>query len=348
MTPKERFIKACLRQEVDRPPVWMMRQAGRYLPEYRAIKEKHPTKVMMQTPTIACEITLQPVRLIGVDAAILYSDILMIPDAMGMGLDFAAGEGPRFAYSIQDAANLNRLQTQDVISRLSYVFEAAKLCVQNLPVDYPLLGFAGAPFTVACYMIAGGSESGFASVFRFIEQDPKSFHALMQVLAHVTLQYLLEQANAGVVAVQVFDTWAGLLTPSQYDVFAKPYTEYVLKGLQQAAVPSIHFIKNGTHLFTQMQTLPSAVLGVDWTVSLKAAFAEVGNRYALQGNFDPAWLQTDAATIEQKLQEMIAQVPDLKRGYILNLGHGIDKATPVAHAKYFVQRAKELGEHSKG
>lgn len=342
MNPKERFVKACLRQEVDRPPVWMMRQAGRYLPEYRAIKTKHPTKEMMQTPEIACEITLQPVRLVGVDAAILYSDILMIPDAMGMGLDFAAGEGPRFAFGIQDATTLSRLQTQNVISRLSYVFQAAKLCVQNLPHDYPLLGFAGAPFTVACYMIAGGSEAGFASVFRFIENDPKSFHALMQILADTTLAYLLEQVNAGVAAVQVFDTWAGLLTPTQYETLAKPYTEFVLKGLQNAAVPSIHFIKNGSHLFAQMQTLPSAVMGLDWTVSLKEAFQKVGGAYALQGNFDPEWLKTDLATIESKLQEMIAQVPNLRRGYILNLGHGIDKDTPVAHAQYFVKRAKEL------
>ncbi len=342
MNPKERFINACLRQEVDRAPVWMMRQAGRYLPEYRAIKAKHPTKEMMQTPEIACEITLQPVRLVDVDAAILYSDILMIPDAMGMGLDFAAGEGPRFAYAVQDAASLGRLQTQNVISRLSYVFQAAKLCVQKLPTDYPLLGFAGAPFTVACYMIAGGSEAGFASVFRFIEKDPKSFQALMQILADTTLAYLLEQVNAGVVAVQVFDTWAGLLTPTQYETLAKPYTEFVLKGLQNAAVPSIHFIKNGSHVFAQMQTMPSSVIGVDWTVSLKDAFAQVGTQYALQGNFDPAWLQTDTTIIERKLQEMIAQVPDLRRGYILNLGHGIDKDTPVAHAKYFVKRAKEL------
>lgn len=342
MTPKERFINACLRKEVDRPPVWMMRQAGRYLPEYRAVKAKHPTKEMMQTPEIACEITLQPVRLVGVDAAILYSDILMIPDAMGMELDFAAGEGPRFAYGVHDAASLSRLHTQNVISRLSYVFQAAKLCVQNLPSDYPLLGFAGAPFTVACYMIAGGSETGFASVFRFIENDPNSFHALMQILAETTLRYLLEQANAGVVAVQVFDTWAGLLTAAQYETLAKPYTEFVLKGLQAASVPSIHFIKNGSHEFAQMQTLPSNVIGVDWTVSLKEAFAQVGTNYALQGNFDPAWLQTDSATIERKLQEMIVQVPNLRRGYILNLGHGIDKDTPVAQAQYFVKRAKEL------
>lgn len=342
MNAKERFIKACLRQEVDRPPVWMMRQAGRYLPEYRAVKAKHPTKEMMQTPELACEITLQPVRLVGVDAAILYSDILMIPDAMGMGLDFALGEGPKFQYAIQDQQSLNRLKTQDVITRLHYVFEAAKLCVANLPADYPLLGFAGAPFTVACYMIAGGSEAGFASVFRFVENDPKSFHALMQILAETTLAYLLEQANAGVVSVQVFDTWAGLLSQEQYNVLAKPYTEFVLKGLQKQGLPTIHFIKNGSHVFSEMLTMPSSVVGVDWTMSLEKAFQNVDGRYAVQGNFDPKWLQTDLPTIEAKLKEMLQQVPDLKRGYILNLGHGIDKDTPVAHAQYFVKRAKEL------
>ncbi len=343
MTPKERFLRACRRQEVDRPPVWMMRQAGRYLPEYRAIKLKHPTKEMMQTPEIASEITLQPVRLLGVDAAILYSDILMIPDALGQGLSFAAGEGPRFEFGIRSSADLNRLQVHDVLARLSYVFAAATLCVRKLPADYPLLGFAGAPFTVACYMIAGGAESGFASVFDLIENDPAVFHSLMRLLSGLTLEYLQEQANAGVAAIQLFDTWAGLLTPAQYETWAKPYTETILQGLKTAQIPSIHFIKNGPSLLDSMATLPSDVIGVDWTIPLADAFAKVKSNYALQGNFDPQFLKTDPVTIENELQKMLRQVPDLRQGYILNLGHGIDKDTPVANAQHFVKRAQELG-----
>lgn len=343
MNPKERFVKTCLLQEVDRPPVWMMRQAGRYLPEYRAIKEKHSTKVMMQTPELACDITLQPVHRLGVDAAILYSDILMIPDSLGMGLNFAQGEGPQFEFGIQSLEALNRLNENNVISRLHYVFKAVQLCCEKLPQDYPLLGFAGAPFTVACYMIAGKSEPQFKSVFQLIESEPKVFHELMQMLARITLNYLLEQVQAGVCAVQIFDTWAGLLTKEQYDVLAKPYTELILQGLKAEGVPSIHFIKGGSHLMTAMQTLPSNVIGLDWTVNLADAISEGGGRFAYQGNFDPSWLKTDTKTIENKLHEMMSSVPHLKKGYIVNLGHGIDKDTPVAHAQFFVKCAQELG-----
>lgn len=342
MNPKERFIAACLRQEVDRPPVWMMRQAGRYLPQYMAVKAKHPTKEMMQTPEIACEITLQPVDLVGVDAAILYSDILMIPDALDMGLNFVPGDGPKFAFKANSEENIAKLNTKDLQSRLSYVFEAARLCVQKLPDDYPLLGFAGAPFTVACYMIAGGSEKGFPSVLSFAEESPELFHQVMGILADATVDYLIEQANAGAVALQLFDTWAGLLNEEKYKELCYPYTQKILTALADQGLNTIHFIKGGSHLFPTMQTLPSKVLGVDWTMNLADAFAQAGNNFALQGNFDPTWLLEDTSVIEQKLKDMVAQVPNVKQGYILNLGHGIGKETPVEHAKFFVEKAKEL------
>jgi len=340
MNPKERFISACRSEPVDRPPIWMMRQAGRYLPEYRAIKQLHPTKQMMQTPEIACEITLQPVRLIGVDAAILYSDILMIPDALGMKLDFASGEGPEFAFAIQNANQLAKLDTKNVLSRLSYVFEAAQLCVQKLPDDFPLLGFAGAPFTVACYMIAGRAEKNFTSVMNLMEHDPKTFHALMQLLSDITLDYLIRQADAGAVAVQLFDTWAGLLDLEQYKIFAKPYTQKILAGLKQNGIPSIHFIKNGAGFFSDMLDLKSDVIGIDWTLSLKTAFEKAKGQSALQGNFNPDWLKEDFKSIKTKLQSMLDDVPDLKKGYIVNLGHGIDKTTPVENVRFFVEQAK--------
>lgn len=343
MNPKERFIAAALNQEVDRPPVWMMRQAGRYLPEYRAFKKTHTTKQMMQTPEIAAEITIQPVDIVGVDAAILYSDILMIPDAMGMGLDFAPGEGPRFEFAIQNEDNLNKLNEQNLMERLSYVFEAARLCVKQLPQDFPLLGFAGAPFTVACYMIAGGSEKEFPSVRKLLETNEKVFHGLMEKLTRATQNYLIEQANAGAVTVQLFDTWAGLLSAEEYKKWAYPYSKTILETLDAQNIPSIHFIKGGSHHFDTMKTMPSKVIGLDWTMSLKDAFQRVNGQYALQGNFDPTWLMESKEVILEKLQSMLGEVPNLNKGYILNLGHGIDKATLVENAKFFVEKAKELG-----
>lgn len=344
MNAKERFINACLINEVDRPPVWMMRQAGRYLPEYRAIKEKHPTKEMMQTPELACEITLQPVELIGVDAAILYSDILMIPDAMGMGLEFRKGEGPHFNFCIDSEESLNKLNTEGINERLSYVFETVKLCIQNLPNDYPLLGFAGAPFTVACYMIAGKGSKTFYEAKTLAFNHPKVFKTLMNILTEATIDYLQEQANGGVVAVQLFDTWAGLLSQEDYHMLAKPYTDRILNVLKEQKIPTIHYIKGGHHLLNDMQTMSSKVIGIDWRVDLKKLRDDTYGKYALQGNFDPDILMTNPEKIETKLKEMIQKVKDPKKGYIMNLGHGIGQFTPVAHAKHFVAKAKELGE----
>lgn len=344
MTPKERFILAATNQEVDRPPVWMMRQAGRYLPEYRAIKTKHPTKEMMQTPEIACEITLQPVDLIGVDAAILYSDILMIPDAMGMGLEFAQGEGPTFQFNIQNSDDVYKLNTTNVNSRLSYVFETIKLLMQKLPSDYPLLGFAGAPFTVACYMIAGRGSKTFHEAKTLAWQQPDAFHSLLQILTEATIDYLLEQAHAGVVAVQLFDTWAGLLSREDYEKLAQPYTTQVFDALRQNNIPCIHYIKGGGYLLDKMSEIPSSVIGVDWRVDLKTVREKTKNRFAIQGNFDPDLLFSSQEMIEERLQQMLSDIPNPKKGYIINLGHGIHQHTAVENAKFFVKRAKELGK----
>lgn len=341
MHPKERFINSCLNKEVDRPPVWMMRQAGRYLPDYRAIKEQHSTLKMMQTPELACEITMQPVSILGVDAAILYSDILMIPDAMGMGLSFAPGEGPVFDFSIQDVDALNRLNLQNLNDRLSYVFETIKLCVNKLPDDYPLLGFAGAPFTVACYMISGGkSQHNFSKVKTFAWTQPKVFHELMTVLSDATINYLKEQLNAGVAAVQLFDTWAGLLSPADYQELALPYTKKIFDALNEDYVPTIHYIKGGSYLLPQMATLSSDVIGVDWRTDLKRVKELTGQKYAIQGNFDPDLLMSTSDVIAERVKQMLSDIPNAKKGYIVNLGHGIGQFTPVKNAKYFVEQVK--------
>ncbi|MBF0105078.1 MAG: uroporphyrinogen decarboxylase [Deltaproteobacteria bacterium] len=340
MKPKERFINACLNKEVDRPPVWMMRQAGRYLPEYRKIKEQHATKKMMQTPELASEITLQPVSILGVDAAILYSDILMVADAMGMGLDFAVGEGPVFDFYIKDAAALDRLNTQHVTSRLSYVFKAISLCAQRLPQDYPLLGFAGAPFTVACYMISANSRANFSDVKTLAWTKPRVFHGLMDLLTGVTIDYLVSQADAGVAAVQLFDTWAGLLSPRDYQELAKPYSKKIFDALRSSGIPSIHFIRGGQALMSDMTTLASDVIAVDWRVDLKTIYQFTKGAYAVQGNLDPDILLTTPTLIQQRVTEMIASVPNPKKGYIVNLGHGVGQNTPVENVRCFVDAAK--------
>lgn len=342
LTPKERFLRACRSEEVDRPPVWMMRQAGRYLPEYRAIRDITPTKTMMQTPSIACEITLQPVHLVGVDAAILYSDILMIPDALGMGLNFVKGEGPCFEFKIDGQDALNRLNTKDLKSRLSHVYEAARLCVQQLPADFPLLGFAGAPFTVACYMINGRGGSDFNNVKALMWNDPKTFNGLMQLLTDATIDYLLEQANAGAVALQLFDTWAGLLAPEDYREHVFPFTQKIFAALAKNNIPSIHYIKGGNFLLPHMAQLPSNVVGVDWRTDLSTVRSVLSPQQAVQGNFDPDLLLASPEIITARVRKMLGSIPNPKRGYIANLGHGIGEHTPVANAKLFIKLIKEF------
>lgn len=341
MRANERFINACLNKEVDRPPVWMMRQAGRYLPDYRAIKERHTTKQMMQTPELACEITLQPVSILGVDAAILYSDILMIPDAMGMGLQFAPGEGPVFEFATNDIESVNRLQIKGVMERLDYVFKAIRLCVQRLPEHFPLLGFAGAPFTVACYMISGGSsQKDFSNVKTFAWTQPKVYQELLNLITETTIEYLKKQVDAGVAAVQLFDTWAGLLSPQDYCDLAKPYTKRIFEALNQHYVPTIHYIKGGSYLLNDMIDLTSDVIGVDWRVNLSEVRQKTAATHAIQGNFDPDLLMSTPGIIEERVHKMFADIGNPHKGYIVNLGHGIGQHTPVRHAKHFIDSVK--------
>lgn len=339
LTPKERFIRACLCQEVDRPPVWMMRQAGRYLPEYQAIKKQHPTKVMMQTPEIACEITLQPVAILGVDAAILYSDILMIPDALGMDLSFVPGDGPTFGKRLSTAGDLTQLHSSGFLQRLSYVFESIELCLKKLPANFPLLGFAGAPFTVAYYMLRSSSDD-FATLKGMVFRQDPLFTELMESLTQMTLQYLIKQADAGVSAVQIFDTWAGLFSDVDYRQFIMPYTERLFKGLKEKGILSIHYIKGGSHLLPSMQQMSSNVVSVDWRVDLQKMAPHTFATQALQGNFDPDYLLSSPEFIKERVRAMMASVKTPKKGYIVNLGHGIDQKTPVEHAKLFVKESQ--------
>lgn len=351
MNPRERFKNACLRLPVDRPPVWLMRQAGRYLTPYRELRAQHSTLKMMQTPALAAEITLQPVRLIGTDAAILYSDILMVPDAMGLGLKFVEGEGPKFTRPVRSRPDVHALQAAGVVDRLNFVFETIRLVRQELknkPTEegiLPLLGFAGAPFTVATYMVEGGSSNDFAEVRKLIQQDGALFHALLEKVTEATIDYLKAQVKAGVDAVQLFDTWGGILSAAEYATWSLPYTQKVLAALGGSPLskfPTILFVKGGAPLLEQMVTAGPKVIGVDAKTSLTEARRRTQNKVALQGNLDPDLLLRPIPEIEKGVQAMVADWGG-SPGYIMNLGHGVLPETPVAHVRVFVKACKKYG-----
>lgn len=339
---KDRFINACRCELVDRPPVWLYRQAGRYLPEYREIRKKYSTKHMMQTPELASTITVQPVDIIGVDAAIIYSDILMIPDALGMDLKFVEGEGPRFLFAIDDAMSLTRLNASNVCDRLDYVFEAIRLSLKKLPQEFPLIGFAGAPLTVACYMMAGGSWKNFDLVKAQIKKETKTFRWLLDMLTEVTVEYLVKQVHAGACVVQLFDTWAGELSVDEYRLLAKPFSEKIFSELQRREIPSIHFIRQRGHLTEEMFSMSSSVVSVGEAFEGTKGTQMTQRTKAVQGNLNPEILLKDKQTIQNETKKMLLQVPDLCRGYIANLSHGVKPETPVENVKFFVETVQKL------
>ncbi len=345
MTPRERFLKACRREPVDRPPVWMMRQAGRYLPEYRAIRKARKTLQMMTEPETACEITLQPVRRLGVDAAILYSDILMVPRAMGLDLEFVEGTGPVFENPVRSKPDVERLQEKNVPDRCPFVYQTLKLIRKDVGQDFAVLGFAGAPFTVATYMAGGdGSQEG-VPLRKWAASDPASYRLLMEKLSRATIEYLAEQASSGADAVQLFDTWAGSLSREDYATLAFPYTQEILKALKARNIPTILYIKGGSHLFPEMMKAGPDVISIDWRLPIAEAKKQAGGRFAIQGNFDPVNLYADPEEITAGVHRMIqswGQGP----GYIINLGHGILPDIPVENAQAFIDAAKNYGQET--
>lgn len=341
MDSKERFLKACRQEPVDRPPVWMMRQAGRYLPEYRAIRRQKTTLQMMKDPETACEITLQPVNLVGVDAAILYSDILMVPEAMGLKLDFVKEIGPVFENPITSMENVEKLLEKDVPSRCPFVYETLHLIRKKIP-DFPLLGFAGAPFTVATYMVGGDGSYDGNPLKKLALEDEKTFRYLMEKLTQATTDYLAAQIGAGADCIQLFDTWAGSLSSADYVNLALPYEKEILTKIQSLGAPTILYIKGGAHLFEDMLSSTANVLSIDWRMDLGEARRKAQGRVGLQGNLDPAHLYGSPAHIEEMVSHMLDRWGK-GPGYIMNLGHGIMPDVPVPHAKAFVEASKRLG-----
>ena len=349
----DRLLRALLRQPVDVTPVWIMRQAGRYLPEYRAVREQAGDfKTLCTTPELACEVTLQPLRRFALDAAILFSDILTIPDAMGLGLYFTEGEGPQFKKPVRTAADVAALPIPDPESELKYVMDAVRLIRRELHGQVPLIGFAGSPWTLATYMVEGGGSKDFALVKSMMFDQPQLMHRLLDVLARAVAAYLNAQVAAGAQALMLFDTWGGVLTPRDYREFSLRYMERIVQGLTREhegrRVPVILFTKNGGQWLETMADSGADALGIDWTTDLGDARARVGQRVALQGNMDPSILYASPERIRREVETVLASYGQ-GSGLVFNLGHGIhphvnpDKVAVVVDAVHDLSRQYHQG-----
>lgn len=340
------FLRALLRQPTDRTPVWMMRQAGRYLPEYRATRARAGSFLKLcMTPDLACEVTLQPLDRFPLDAAILFSDILTIPHAMGLGLEFETGEGPVIRKPVRRASDVARLGVPDPATDLRYVMDAVSLIRRELHGRVPLIGFAGSPWTVGTYVVEGESSKQFDRIKGMMYQEPATLHALLSVLADATLAYLNAQIAAGAQAVMIFDTWGGVLAPAQYREFSLAYMARVLDGLTREAdgriVPRILFTKGGGAWLGEMAKSQCDALGVDWTTDLADARRAVNDTKALQGNLDPSVLYAPSEVIRQQVAQALASF-GYGHGHVFNLGHGIHPGAPPEHAAAMVAAVHEL------
>ena len=325
-------------EKTARTPVWMMRQAGRYLPDYIKLREKYSFFERVQTPALATEITLQPVDQIGVDAAILFSDILVVPQAMGLEVQLIENKGPVLPDPIKNEADLGRICVPDVQERLHYVFDAIKLIKQELNNRLPLIGFAGAPWTILCYMVQGKGSKTFDEAKAFCYQQPQLAHRLLQMITDTTINYLSEQVSAGADTVQIFDSWGGLLSPADFEVLSLQYIRQIVAALKDKA-PVIIFAKGAWHSLDKMAQTGAQGLGIDWCITPQLARQFAGNGVALQGNFDPAKLLSPVPQIEKEVKQMLRDFGG--SGHIANLGHGILPNVPVDAAKAFVNTVKE-------
>lgn len=340
------YLRAMLRQPVERTPVWMMRQAGRYLPEYRELRAQAGDFMSLCTnPELACEVTLQPLRRFDLDAAILFSDILTIPDAMGLGLSFTAGEGPKFANPVSDMMDIVNLPIPDPEQELRYVMDAVRTIRRELKGEVPLIGFSGSPWTLATYMVEGSSSKTFSKIKKMAFSEPEALHALLDKLADSVILYLNAQIAAGAQAVQIFDTWGGVLTPRDYKEFSLIYMEKIVSGLTREhegrKVPVILFTKNGGMWIEQIAATGCDCVGLDWTIDIGNARSRIGDKVALQGNMDPSILHADPDRIRHEVQVILdsyGQGP----GHIFNLGHGITPDVDPENAKVFIDAVHEL------
>lgn len=339
LSENSRFLCACRREAVDTTPVWFMRQAGRYMAEYRKIREKYNLIEICYQPELAAEVTMQPIRAFHMDAAILFADILLPAIPLGVGLEFAKGEGPVLQNPVRTMEDVQRLHPVDPETDLKYVMDAIKILRGELK-ETPLIGFCGAPFTVASYMIEGGSSREFLLTKQMMYSQPQTWHALMEKLSDVLARYLTAQIHAGAQAVQMFDSWVGALSPQDYVEFIQPYARRVLQSVQAQGVPVIHFGTNTTTLLPAMKAAGGTVLGLDWRIPLDDGWKLLGYDVAVQGNLDPSVLFAPLPEIKKRVHDVLRRAAG-RPGHIFNLGHGILQNTPVDNVRAVVEMVHE-------
>lgn len=334
------FIRACKRQTVERTPVWIMRQAGRYLPEYRAVREKADFLTMCKTPELAAEVTIQPVDIIGVDAAIIFSDILVIPEAMGMNLQMIEGTGPLFSNPVRRKEDAGKLKNINPENDLKYVLDAISLTKKELNGKVPLIGFSGAPWTLLTYMVEGQGSKTFSNVKKLIYNNPELAHFVLAKLTDAVADYLSAQIAAGADAIQIFDTWAGILSPRDYLIFALKYINQVILKIKRKDEPIIYFPKGVHYRMRTTADCGADVISVDWTIDLAKARDKIGSKVAIQGNLDPTVLYAEPNFIRREARKVLESFGE-GNGHIFNLGHGILPDVDPAHAKVLVDFVKE-------
>jgi uroporphyrinogen decarboxylase len=334
------IVRAARREPTPVTPVWLMRQAGRYLPEYRALRERYGFLELCKTPAAAAEVTLQPVRRFAVDAAILFADILLLLEPLDVGLEFARGEGPVIHRPVRSEADVGRLKPIDVESSVGAVFETVRLVRRELSPTVALIGFAGAPFTVASYVVEGGASRDYLHTKRLMYEAPGAWHRLLDVLADATATYLNGQIDAGAQMVQLFDSWVGVLAPDDYRTYVLPHTRSVIQALRPGT-PVIHFGTGTATLLPLMREAGGDVIGLDWRVDLDRGWAAVGHDVGVQGNLDPALLLARPAMLRERVQAILARAGG-RPGHVFNLGHGVHQSTPVDHVRALVDMVHEL------
>jgi len=334
------FLRACKGKSVEYTPTWIMRQAGRYLPQYRAVRKKSDFITMCKTPELAAEVTIQPVELIGVDAAIIFSDILVIPEAMGMKLEMIESKGPKLYDPIRNIDDVNKLKSIDPTKDLKYVLDAVALAKRELNGRVPLIGFAGSPWTLMTYMVEGGGSKSFSEIKKFIYNQPKAAHQLLDKIADAVAEYLSAKIEAGADAVQIFDTWGGLLSPADFEEFSLRYIEKIISQIKRKDKPVIVFAKGVHYKLNKLANCGADVIGLDWTMDIGKVRSRIGNKVALQGNLDPTVLYADKDKIKKEAVEILKSFGK-HNGHIFNLGHGILPDVPPENAKYLVDVVKE-------
>jgi uroporphyrinogen decarboxylase len=326
-----RFLNACLREPVDATPVWFMRQAGRYMAEYRALRQRYSLLELCRTPELAVQVTLQPIQRIELDAAIIFSDLLLPLEPMGIPFDFVKGEGPAIETPIRSAEDIGRLKLFEPREALAHVLEAIRLVQRELDGHVPLIGFAGAPFTLASYAIEGGHSNNFALTKALMYGQPEAWHRLCEMFATIVGDYLNAQIDAGVNAVQVFDSWVGALNPADYREFVAPHTAQIFNAIA-GRVPTLHFGTGTSSLLEELRDAGGDVIGVDWRIPLDTAWARIGDAHAVQGNLDPTLLLGPADRLLDAADDVLARAEG-RPGHVFNLGHGILPSTPLEHVQ---------------